>query len=146
MTGADSSVWGLPEKARRVLQAAAVEAYGKPGVYVVSDRVVQRAGIVNTEEFRTISSVKRYVKVVEESCSLVPQKAPGKRKKIDERGMRLLEEDLKSRPAAKLKVRVEFLFWVLGVRVSEATVCRMIRCLGYTRKKDRWVPARGTSG
>ena len=28
-------MWGLSEKARRVLQAAAVEAYGKPGVYMV---------------------------------------------------------------------------------------------------------------
>jgi transposase len=93
-----------------------------------------------------ISSVKRYVKMAEESLSLAPKKAPGKRKKLGEQGMRLLEEDLESRPAAKLKERVEFLFWVLAVRVSEATVCRMIRCLGYTRKKDRWVLVRGTSG
>jgi hypothetical protein len=38
----EDSVWGLSEKARRVLQAAAVEAYGKPGVYLVSDRVMGR--------------------------------------------------------------------------------------------------------
>jgi transposase len=109
-----------------------------------------KCGVPKAEAARTfgvgISSVKRYVKMAEESLSLAPKKAPGKRKKLDERGMRLLEEDLESRPAAKLKERVEFLFWVLAVRVSEATVCRMIRCLGYTRKKDRWVLARGTSG
>jgi hypothetical protein len=54
MTRGDS-VWGLPEKAHRVLQAAAVEAYGKPGVYVVSDRVMGRASIADIEEFRTIA-------------------------------------------------------------------------------------------
>lgn len=36
----ENFVWGLPEKARLVLKAAAVEAYGKAGVYVVSDRVM----------------------------------------------------------------------------------------------------------
>jgi transposase len=109
-----------------------------------------KRGVPKAEAARTfgvgISSVKRYVKMAEESLSLAPKKAPGKRKKLDERAMRLLEEDLESRPAAKLKERVEFLFWVLAVRVSETTVCRMIRCLGYTRKKDRWVLVRGTSG
>jgi hypothetical protein len=38
-------VWDLAEKARHVLQAAAVEVYGKPGVYVVSERVMRRASI-----------------------------------------------------------------------------------------------------
>jgi hypothetical protein len=54
MTG-EASVWGLPEKARRVLQAATVEASGKPGVYVVSDRVMRRASLPDTEEFRAIA-------------------------------------------------------------------------------------------
>ena len=109
-----------------------------------------KRGAPKAEAARTfgvgISSVKRYVKMAEESLSLASKKAPGKRKKLNERAMRLLEEDLDSRPAAKLKERVEFLFWVLAERVSKATVCRMIRCLGYTRKKDRWVLVRGTSG
>jgi hypothetical protein len=48
-------VWGLPDKARRVLKAAAVEAYGKAGVYVVSDRVMGRASMSDTEEFRAIA-------------------------------------------------------------------------------------------
>ena len=44
-------VWGLPEKARRVLQAAAVEAYGRPGVYVTRDQVMKRANISDLAEF-----------------------------------------------------------------------------------------------
>jgi hypothetical protein len=37
------------------LQAAAVEARGRPGAYVAQDRVMQRANIVDTEHFRTIA-------------------------------------------------------------------------------------------
>jgi hypothetical protein len=55
MTGEDYSVWGLPQKARRVLQAAVVEPYGRPGVYVISDRVMQRASMSDAEEFRAIA-------------------------------------------------------------------------------------------
>ena len=43
------------ETARRALQAAAVEAHGRPGAYVAQDRVMQRASIVDTEHFRTIA-------------------------------------------------------------------------------------------
>ncbi len=50
-----SEVWELPEKARRLLQAAAVEAYGRPGVYVTITEVMQRANISDPEEFRTIA-------------------------------------------------------------------------------------------
>ncbi len=44
------------ESARRVLQAAAVEAHGRPGAYVTQDRVMQRANMVDTEHFRTIAN------------------------------------------------------------------------------------------
>ena len=50
-----SEVWGLPEKARRILQAAAVEAYGRSGVYVTMTQVSNRANVTNTEEFRSIA-------------------------------------------------------------------------------------------
>jgi hypothetical protein len=51
-----SEVWGMPDKARRVLQAAAVEAHGRPGMYVVMSQVMKRAGISDPEEFRTIAA------------------------------------------------------------------------------------------
>ena len=50
--GVRSRPW---KTARRVLQAAAVEAHGRPGAYVRQDRVMQRASIVDTEHFRTIA-------------------------------------------------------------------------------------------
>jgi len=43
------------ETARRVLQAAAVEANGIPGVYVTQEGVMQRANMVDAEHFRTIA-------------------------------------------------------------------------------------------
>ena len=53
--GTLTEVWGLPEKARRVLQATAVEAYGRPGMYVVMAQVMRRANISDPEEFRAIA-------------------------------------------------------------------------------------------
>lgn len=40
---------------RRVLQAAAVEAHGRPGAYVTRDLVMRRANMVDTEYFRTVA-------------------------------------------------------------------------------------------
>ncbi len=94
----------------------------------------------------SLSSVKRYVRLAVEGKPLVPKKRPGSLPKIDKTARRLLEEDLKERPAASLRQRCEYLVSVAGVAVSRSTLCRMIKRLGYTRKKDRWVPQKGTSG
>ena len=50
-----SEAGATQEKARRVLQAAAVEAYGRPGAYVSRHRVMQRTNITDVEEFRAIA-------------------------------------------------------------------------------------------
>ncbi len=82
------------------------------------------------------ATVKRYCKQLDERGTLEPRKAPGKRSKLDEKAMRLLAKDLQQRPWATHSQRAEFLFAVLGVRVSEATVCRAVRRLSRSRKKD----------
>jgi hypothetical protein len=43
------------ETARRVLQAAAVEANERAGAYVTQEGVMQRANMVDAEHFRTIA-------------------------------------------------------------------------------------------
>jgi hypothetical protein len=48
-------VWLFEEKTRRVLQAAAVEAYGRPVVYVQRGPVMSRANISDVAEFVTIA-------------------------------------------------------------------------------------------
>ncbi len=82
------------------------------------------------------ATVKRYCKQLDEHGTLEPKKAPGKKPKLDEKAKKLLAKDLKKRPWATHSQRAEFLFAVLGLRVSEATVCRAVRRLHRSRKKD----------
>jgi transposase len=106
-------------------------------------------GITKSEAARSFgisrSSVKRYAKLAEEGRPLAPKKRPGLKPKLDEDARRLLEEDLQERPAATLRQRREFLRAVAGVSVSESTVSRMLRRLGWSRKKDRWERQSATS-
>ena len=82
----------------------------------------------------SLSSVKRYVKAVCQGRSLTPGKAPGKKPKLDEKARRLLEADMQERPFAKLEHRQEYLREVAGVSVSESTLSRVIRQMGFGRK------------
>src|ERR671920_411516 len=91
------------------------------------------------------SSVKRYAKLAQEGRPLAPKKRPGLKPKMDERARRLLEADMQERPAATLSERREYLGRVCGVSVSESTVSRMLRRLGWSRKKDRWERESATS-
>jgi transposase len=91
------------------------------------------------------STVKRYAAAAREGSSLAPKKRPGSRPKLDEGARRLLEADLEERPAATLPERREFLQQMAGVEVSDSTVSRMLKRLGWSRKKDRWVRASATS-
>jgi transposase len=93
----------------------------------------------------SLSSVKRYVKAVREGRSLSPGKAPGKRPSLDEKASRLLEADVQERPFAKLADRREYLEKVAGLSVSESTISRALRQMGFGRKKGRWVPVNETS-
>jgi transposase len=93
----------------------------------------------------SLSSVKRYAKAVSEGRSLSLGKAPGKRLLLDEKARRLLEADVQERPFAKLKDRQEYLQKVAGVSVSESTLSRALRQMGFGRKKGRWVPVSQTS-
>jgi transposase len=93
----------------------------------------------------SLSSVKRYAKALSEGRSLSPGKAPGKRPLLDEKARRLLEVDVEERPFAKLSDRQEYLQKVAGVSVSESTLSRAMRKMGFGRKKGRWVRVSATS-
>ena len=93
-----------------------------------------------------ISTVKRYVATYREGRSLAPKKRPGSKPKLDEEARKLLEANLEEHPEATLPQRCEFLRRVRGVSLSVSTVSRMLRRMGWTRKKDRWARVRGTSG
>ena len=82
------------------------------------------------------ATVKRYCKRLDEHGTLEPGRAPGKAPKLDEKARKLLVQDLEERPWATHSQRIEFLVAVVGVKVSEATICRAVKRLSHTRKKD----------
>ncbi len=114
-------------------------------------KIVQalQRGATKSEAARTFgvsrSSVKRYAKLAEQGRSLAPKKRPGSKPKMDQSATKLLEADAQRRPAAILSERREFLEKAAGVRVSDSTVSRMLRRLGWSRKKGLWVRVRETS-
>jgi transposase len=91
------------------------------------------------------STVKRYAAAAREGRSLAPKKRPGSKPKLNGAARKLLEADLEKRPAATLPERREFLRRAAGVEVSDSTVSRRPKRLGWSRKKDRWVRASATS-
>ena len=93
----------------------------------------------------SLSSVKRYVKAAQEGRSLSAGKAPGKRPKLSESERRLLEVDVEERPWAKHLDRCEYLRKVAGVNVSQSTISRAIRSMGFSPKKGLWVRQNATS-
>jgi hypothetical protein len=50
-----NEVWGLAENSRRVLQATAVEANGRPGMYVLRAHILSRANISELAELQLIA-------------------------------------------------------------------------------------------
>ncbi len=106
-------------------------------------------GLGKSEAARTfsvsLSSIKRYDKLAEEGRSLAPKKRPGSVPKLDEKAMKLLEEDLTERPFASLRERCEYIGAVTGLSVSRSTMCRAIARIGTTRKKGGDQPPSETS-
>jgi transposase len=83
----------------------------------------------------SLSLVKRYVDRASRGESLAPKKRPGSAPKLDEKAMKLLEEDLRERPFITLQDRCEYIRVMTGLAVSRSTVCRAIARIGRTRKK-----------
>ena len=70
----------------------------------------------------SLSSVKRYVRIVKQGRSLAPKKVPGRPPKIGEDVQKLLEEDIKERPAATIADRRRFLECLTNNHLSDSTV------------------------
>ena len=83
----------------------------------------------------SLSSVKRYVNKADRGESLAPKKRPGSAPKLDEKAMKLLEEDIRERPFASLQERRDYVEVITGISVSRSTMCRAIARLGPTRIK-----------
>jgi transposase len=106
-------------------------------------------GMTKSEAAKTFgvsrSSVKRYAAARREGRPLTPKKHPGSKPKLDERARKILEADVEHRPAITLKERGRFVKEMAGVSVSESTLSRLLRKMGFSPKDGVWVRPRGTS-
>ena len=84
------------------------------------------------------SSVKRYARLARRGFSLAPRKGGGRPPKADEATRKLLEEDVEKRPAATVAERRRFLENLTGNSLSEPTLRRLLKRMGFSRKKGLW--------
>ena len=69
----------------------------------------------------SLSSVKRYARIAERGASLAPRKGGGRPPKGDQTIERLLEADIRERPAATISERFRFLWSATGKNLSLST-------------------------
>ena len=86
----------------------------------------------------SLSSVKRYARSVRQGESLMPKKSPGRPRKLNESAQALLEADVKERPAATIGQRRRFLEHLSGTLLSDSTVRRLMKRLGFSQKNGVW--------
>jgi transposase len=86
----------------------------------------------------SLSSVKRYSRTAREGGSLKPRRSPGRPRKIDQKAQLLLEKDVEERPAATISQRHRFLEHITGTTLSDSTVRRLMKRLGFSRKNGLW--------
>jgi transposase len=86
----------------------------------------------------SLSSVKRYARMADRGTSLTPRKGGGRPPKADETTRKLLEEDVKERPAATIKERRHFLEHATGEALSNSTVGRLLKRMGFSQKNGAW--------
>ena len=94
----------------------------------------------------SLSSVKRYSRTAREGGSLEPRRSPGRPRKIGEKARVLLEEDVKERPAATISQRRRFLEHLTDTTLSDSTVRRLMKRLGFSQKNGQWGRWNETSG
>ena len=94
----------------------------------------------------SLSSLKRYARRVRQGDSLTPRKSPGRPRKADEKARALLEKDVKERPSATVSERRRFLEHITGTDMSDSTVRRLMKRLGFSQKNGLWGRWNETSG
>ena len=113
-------------------------------------RAVQEGGISKSETARlfgvSLSSVKRYARIVNRGESLKPRKGGGRPPKTDETTKTLLNEYVKERPASTVSERRRFLEHTTGKALSDSTVLRLLKKMGYSRKNGLWERWSETNG
>ena len=86
----------------------------------------------------SLSSVKRYARTARRGEPLTPKKSPGRPRKADAKARVLLEEDVKERPAATIGQRRRFLEHITATTLSDSTVRRLMKRMGFSQKNGAW--------
>jgi transposase len=94
----------------------------------------------------SLSSVKRYARIAGRGEPLKPRKGGGRPPKTDEVSKRLLEEDVKERPTATVSERRHFLGSSTGKALSDSTVGRLLKRMGFSQKNGLWARWNETNG
>ena len=94
----------------------------------------------------SLSSVKRYVRIARRGKSLKPGKGGGRPPKADGTMRKLLEGDVKERPAATVPQRRRFLQSATGKALSDSTVGRLLKRMGFSQKNAVWGRWNETNG
>jgi transposase len=106
------------------------------------------AGLSKSQAARTfgvgLATIKRYAALRREQGSLDPKPHSGRPRTIRPEQQEVLRAQVTAHPAAYLDEHCVLWEAEWGVRISTSTMSRAIRKLGFTRKKGRWVPVRGT--
>jgi transposase len=126
-----------------------MKAYSEDLRQKVVEAVEQR-GASKSEAARLfgigLSSAKRYTKLASEGKALTPRKGGGRPPIADETTRKLLEEDISTRPSATIRERRRFLERFAGKSLSEVTLRRLLKRMGFSRKKGVWGCWNETSG
>jgi transposase len=86
----------------------------------------------------SLSSVKRYARSARRGDPLTPKKSPGRPRKADEKARVLLEKDVEERPSATIGQRRRFLEHITATTLSDSTVRRLMKRLGFSQKNGQW--------
>jgi transposase len=106
-------------------------------IVAVIERGMSKAQAVRTFDV-SLSSVKRYSRIASQGESLQPRKSPGRPRKVDNKAQLLLEKDVKERPAATISQRRRFMEHMMGTDLSDSTVRRLMKRLGFSQKNGLW--------
>jgi transposase len=85
-----------------------------------------------------LSSVKRYTTLASRGEPLTPRKGGGRPPKADDATRKFLEEDVRTRLATTVEKRRHFLRTMAGKSLSEPTLRRLLKRMGFSRKEGLW--------
>ncbi len=87
------------------------------------------------------------MRIAKRAASLEPRKGGGRPPEVHRTTQKLLEEDVHKRPAATVCERRRFLERLTGKSLSDSTVRRVLKRLGFGQKDGAsWGRWNGTSG